>query len=266
MPYSADSLGFWRRPRRIPLSKCKFVAESLAKGRPIRDCLSTASGGCTRGGSALTGTHTTAVDQTTGQDGATRAKGGPVIEIDHVTKRFGDFVAVDEARLRHRVGRVLLAARPVGLRQDHDAADDRRLRDPDRGRDPARGRRRLARAAAQAQRQHGVPALRAVPAHDGGGQRRLRAAQQEDGQGRGHASGVDELLELVRLDRLRRSASPPSCPAASSSASRWPARWSTTRARCCSTSRSARSTSSCARRCSSSSSASSARSGSRSST
>src|SRR6267142_3270604 len=52
---------------------------------------------CPRGGSALTGTHTTPADQATGSDGATRAKGGPVIEIDHVTKRFGDYVAVSEA-------------------------------------------------------------------------------------------------------------------------------------------------------------------------
>jgi spermidine/putrescine transport system ATP-binding protein len=50
-----------------------------------------------RGGFALTGTHTTAVDHAAGQDGTTRAKGGPVIEIDHVTKRFGDYVAVAEA-------------------------------------------------------------------------------------------------------------------------------------------------------------------------
>ena len=36
------------------------------------------------------------MDQTTGPQ-ATRAKGGPVIEIDHVTKRFDDYVAVDDA-------------------------------------------------------------------------------------------------------------------------------------------------------------------------
>ncbi|HEY6646760.1 MAG TPA: ABC transporter ATP-binding protein [Mycobacterium sp.] len=53
--------------------------------------------GCPRGGSALTGTHTTPVEQAAGSDGATRTKGGPVIEIDHVTKRFGDYVAVTEA-------------------------------------------------------------------------------------------------------------------------------------------------------------------------
>ena len=40
-------------------------------------------------------------------------------------------------RPRDRAGRVLLAARPVGLRQDHDAADDRRLRAADRRADPA---------------------------------------------------------------------------------------------------------------------------------
>nr|WP_218621071.1 ABC transporter ATP-binding protein [Mycolicibacterium hippocampi] len=44
----------------------------------------------------MTGTHTTAVDHTAGSE-TTRAKGGPVIEIDHVTKRFGDYVAVADA-------------------------------------------------------------------------------------------------------------------------------------------------------------------------
>ncbi|BBY30389.1 ABC transporter ATP-binding protein [Mycolicibacterium sediminis] len=45
----------------------------------------------------LTGTGTTAVDHTTGEDGATRSAGRPVIEIDHVTKRFDDYVAVADA-------------------------------------------------------------------------------------------------------------------------------------------------------------------------
>src|SRR6476620_9225074 len=47
--------------------------------------------------SSLTGTHTTAVDNEAGKDGTTRAKGGPVVEIDHVTKRFDDYVAVADA-------------------------------------------------------------------------------------------------------------------------------------------------------------------------
>ena len=50
-----------------------------------------------------------------------------------VEKRFGDLVAVRDLDLRIRARRVLLDHRPVGLRQDHDAADDRRVRGPDRG-------------------------------------------------------------------------------------------------------------------------------------
>jgi spermidine/putrescine transport system ATP-binding protein len=48
------------------------------------------------GGFALTGTHATAADQTT-DGGATRDAGRPVVEIDHVTKRFEDYVAVADA-------------------------------------------------------------------------------------------------------------------------------------------------------------------------
>ncbi|MET0473518.1 MAG: ABC transporter ATP-binding protein [Mycobacterium sp.] len=45
----------------------------------------------------LTGTHSTAVDHETGRDGGTREPGRPVVEIDHVTKRFDDYVAVADA-------------------------------------------------------------------------------------------------------------------------------------------------------------------------
>jgi spermidine/putrescine transport system ATP-binding protein len=60
---------------------------------------------------------------------------------------------------------------------------------------------------------------------------------------------VTEALHLVELEGRERRR-PGSSPAASSSASPWPGRWSTGRGRCCSTSRSAPSTSSSARRCS----------------
>jgi spermidine/putrescine transport system ATP-binding protein len=45
----------------------------------------------------LSGTHGTAVDSATGKDEGTRKPGQPVIEIDHVTKRFEDYVAVADA-------------------------------------------------------------------------------------------------------------------------------------------------------------------------
>ncbi len=49
------------------------------------------------GGRALTGTDITAAGNATGEDGAAVTKAAPVIEIDHVTKRFDDYVAVADA-------------------------------------------------------------------------------------------------------------------------------------------------------------------------
>src|SRR5262245_1069147 len=92
-------------------------------------------------------------------------------------------------RLRHQpadaAGRVLLAARPLRLRQDHHVADDRRVRAPDRGADPAGRGGRRAGSAAQAGRQHRVPELRVVPASVRGRQRRVRAQVPEDLPARG---------------------------------------------------------------------------------
>ena len=67
---------------------------------------------------------------------------------------------------------------PVGLRQDHHPAHDRRLRGADLGPDRAPGRGRHLAAALQAQRQHRLPELRAVPAPDDLRERRLRPAPQ----------------------------------------------------------------------------------------
>ena len=63
------------------------------------------------------------------------------------------------------------------------------------------------------------------------------------------ASRVAEAIELVAPRGPRAGPAALSCRAASSSASRWPARSSTAPTCCCSTSRSERSTSSCARSC-----------------
>ena len=77
---------------------------------------------------------------------------------------------------------------------------------------------------------------------------------------------VTEALAMVQARAARRAGRRGSSPAASSSGWPWPARWSTGRGCSCSTSRSARSTSSCGRRCSSSSSTCRPTSGSPSST
>ncbi|AEV75512.1 spermidine/putrescine ABC transporter ATP-binding subunit [Mycolicibacterium rhodesiae NBB3] len=62
----------------------------------------------------MTGSHTTAVDHQAGQHGSDRAKGGPVIEIDHVTKRFADYVAVSEADFSIAAGEFFSLLGPSG--------------------------------------------------------------------------------------------------------------------------------------------------------
>ena len=76
----------------------------------------------------------------------------------------------------HPAGLVLRAARPVGLRQDDDAADGRRPRAAQRRPDPHRRHGHHRHPRLPAQRQHGVPVLRALPAHERHRQRRVRAA------------------------------------------------------------------------------------------
>ena len=159
--------------------------------------------------------------------------------------------AVDGHRPLDRRRRVLLAARPVGLRQDDDAAADRRVRAADVGRDPARRRRHRAHAAAQAAGQHGVPELRAVPAphvedNVAYGLRRQHGSRKAEIASGGSATAID--AGAARRARAAQARAALGRPAA---ARRARARARARTRRCCSsTSRSARSTRSCARRCS----------------
>ena len=86
-------------------------------------------------------------------------------------------------RPRDPARRVLHHARAVGLGQDDDAASDRGLRAPRRGADLPRRRGRGAEAPVRARRQHRLPGLRALPAHDRGGERRVRPQGEARGEG-----------------------------------------------------------------------------------
>ena len=179
-------------------------------------------------------------------------------------------------QLRGRAGRAVHPARPVGLRQDHDAALDRRPGAARLGRRSrsggnvlfaaGRGEQARERAGQRARPGHGVPVLRDLAAHDGVRQRRAsrcrcgRAAQRPGK--REIAERVDRVLETMELAAVRRPARRPSSPAASSSGWRWPGRSSSSRRCCCSTSRCPTWTPSCASRCASSSSGCSASSAS----
>ena len=151
------------------------------------------------------------------------------------------------ALARHPRRRVLCAARPERLRQDHAVADARRA---------SRRRTRAASCSTgsdiapvlphRAPRQHDVPELRAVSASVRARQHRVRAEacrhgarrdrdpRRRDG-GAGQARGPGEAQAAI------------SSPAASGSAWRWRARWRAGRRCCCSTSRWPRSTRNCAR-------------------
>ena len=84
------------------------------------------------------------------------------------------------ARARRRL---LLPARPVGLRQDLDAAHDRRPRKRQRRRHPDRRGQRHRPAARQARHGDDVPELRAVPASELPRQCRLLAEDARRRQG-----------------------------------------------------------------------------------
>ena len=121
----------------------------------------------------------------------------PAIELVDVTKRYGDASPSTGVDPPDRRGRVLLPARTVRLRQDHDPQPDRRLHPAHVRRAPDRGPLGQRPAAAPAQCQHGLPELRAVPAHDGRRERRVRAAD-------GGPDGTRDRQSRRRVPRPRR--------------------------------------------------------------
>ena len=148
----------------------------------------------------------------------------PDVEIIGVTKRFGDGHRRGPHGPADRPRHVLLPPRPVRLRQDDDPPDDRRLRAADRGRDPPRRQADRRRAAVQAQRQHGLPALRPLPAHGRRPQRRLRPAPDAR-SARPRRSAASPRRSRSSAWPATSGGGPGRCPAASSSASRSPAPW-----------------------------------------
>ena len=186
-----------------------------------------------------------------------RGPGHRAARYDETLRRCGG--ARWRRSLRIEAGRVLLPARTVRLRQDDDPQPDRRVHPADVRRAPDRGPARQRPAAAPAQRQHGLPELRAVPAHDGRRERRVRAADGAACRRRGR-SARRRVPRARRSRRLSATDTRGNCPAARPSAWHSPVRSPSDRPSCCSTSRSGRSTSSSASRCRSSSRASTARS------
>ena len=99
---------------------------------------------------------------------------------------------------------------PSGLGQDHDAADDRRLRAADRrAASCSHGEDVSQRAAVRARRQHGLPGLRALPAHDRRRQRRLRADGPQGARRPSARRASRDALRMVRLEGYERAPAQP---------------------------------------------------------
>ncbi len=174
-----------------------------------------------------------------------------VIVLDGVRKEFGTFVAVERADFAIARGEFFSLLGPSGCGKTTLLKMIAGFEQPDSWAGDARGRRRVDRPAAPTQRQHRVPAVRAVPAHVGVRQRRLRPAGQE-GSRRPRRAGGHWRCSTSSGSASSPTAGRSSSRAVSSSVSPLPGRSSTCRAHCCSTSPSPPSTSSSARRCSSS--------------
>ena len=171
----------------------------------------------------------------------------PLVRFEAVTKRFGDFAAVERLSLDIFEREFFALLGPSGCGKTTLLRMLAGFETPSEGRILLDGRGHRRRAAVPAAGQHDVPELRAVSAPDGRGQRRVRAQAGRPAEGRDRrARRRDAGAGQAR--RLRRAQAATSCPAASASASRSRARSPSGRGCCCSTSRSRRSTASCARR------------------
>ena len=162
------------------------------------------------------------------------------VQLESVTKAYGDVVAVDDLDARGRSRRVLHDARPVGLRQDDDAAADRRLRVPDEGRVLLEGadvtrQPPYARDVNTVFQDYALFPHMTIGENVAYGMKVKRVGRTE------RDTRTSEALELVRLGGLE-GRKPAQLSGGQRQRSRSPARSSTARRCCCSTSRSARST------------------------
>ena len=122
-----------------------------------------------------------------------------LLEIQNVTRRFGDFTAVDGVSLAIEAGEFFTLLGPSGCGKTTLLRMIAGFDLPDGGSILLDGDDLADRAAGSAPGAHGVPELRALSAHDGRGQRRVSAQDGEDaGRGRSPAK-VAAALEDVRL-------------------------------------------------------------------
>ena len=124
----------------------------------------------------------------------------PMIVVDRLIKDFGDVRAVNDVTLEIPAGEFFSMLGPSGCGKTTTLRVIAGLRGGRLGPGPARRRGRHLGLAEEAQREHGLPGLRAVPAHDRRRERRLRPEAASGSSASEIASRVAEMLQVVRLD------------------------------------------------------------------
>ena len=182
-----------------------------------------------------------------------KAPSSAFVAVRDLTKRYGELTAVDDVSFAVGEGHTLALLGPSGCGKTTMLRCLAGLETPERGPHPDRRQGGVRQRGDQpdagaAPARHRVPVLRGVAAHDGRRERRLSAEGAQRPQGRA-ARARRRRCWTSSAWAPGSNARRPSSPAASSSASRWRARWCTSRGWCCSTSRCRTSTRSCASRC-----------------
>ena len=104
------------------------------------------------------------------------------VELRAVSKHYGDVVAVDAVSFRIEAGHLVTLLGPSGCGKTTTLRMIAGLEVPTGGTILIGERGRDAAAALRARREHGVPVLCAVPAHDGDGERLLRPRRAAEGR------------------------------------------------------------------------------------
>ena len=102
------------------------------------------------------------------------------VRLSGIRRVYGEVVAVDGVDLDIARGEFFTLLGPSGSGKTTTLRVIAGFERPDARPRRAAGHRRHARAPPRARRQHRLPGLRALPAHDGAGERRVRAAGQAD--------------------------------------------------------------------------------------
>ena len=146
----------------------------------------------------------------------------PAIRLTGLTKEFGAVTAVDHVDLEIAAGEFFSMLGPSGSGKTTVLRLIAGFEQPTSGTIELFGQDVTEARAVRPRRQHGLPGLRAVPAHERARQRRLRAAGARHRAQGAATTGPCGRSPRCGSSRWRR-ASPRSCRAASGSASRSPA-------------------------------------------